>query len=161
MALPLWSDIHPEILTAIHAALPTVSVAAGTGNAVWTSWEAAALNVVEAAKKGGTGIAALPYVFVDAGMIAPDSEFQPLGGESWRMPISFFYIDTCDQATAHLKLRALREYFDLPTRAFTNFSIMEYGTIDASGGNPVVAEFVKVRTVLRGGVLRYEPGWEV
>jgi hypothetical protein len=142
--------------------LPAVSIAADNTNAVWSSWEAVVLNVVEAAKKGGTGIAALPYVFVDAGQFLPDGEFEPLGGESWRMPISFYYIDKCDQATAHLKLRALREYFDLPTRQFTNWSVMEYGMIDASGGNPVVAELgSKVRTTLRGGVLRYEPGWEV
>jgi hypothetical protein len=162
MALPSWPDIKAELLTVIHTVWSEITVTSGDKKGVWTSWEAVALNAVEEAKKDGVNAPDLPFVLIEVGKFDPDSEFQPLAGESWRMPISIYYVDRCTEATAHSKLKALRDYLDLPSRTFTNWSVMEYGSVDASGSNAVMAEFAsKLRTTLRGGVLRYEPGWEV
>jgi len=162
MAIPLWSDIYPEILTGIHAALPSVSISAGTGNAVWSSFQAVTQNIVENAKLDGSGIAGLPFVFVEGGEYQPDPEWG-VAQLYYRAPLRIYYVDSnVNQDAVFTALNALRTYFDSPTRQFSHFQVIEVGAVHSSGSNEVMASLAsQLRTTLRGGYVSWDPGWLV
>jgi len=162
MALPTWADFYTEILTAVHAAIPGISIAAGTQNAVWSSYEAVIFNVVEAAKRGGTGMASPPFVFIDAGEFMVDAEWG-VSQFYYRAPIRIYYVDAnVSQESVVTALNAIKSYFDLSTRQFTHFQVIETGAVHSSGGNAVMADLAaQVRTTLRGGYVSWDPGFLV
>ena len=166
MGIPTWPSIYAEIRTAVHTIFPAINITPGDDDQeIFTSFQLTTKNIIEIINLASVNAPSAPFVLVQAGNFNIDDEFSGIGavGETYRMPISLYYLDLSKtQSTVHAQLETMRAYFDNPAAAFTNFQVMERGMVEASGENPVMAEFAqRLRTTIRGGVVTWSPGWVV
>lgn len=159
--MPIFPDVLDELTAYVRSRIPLAAPSAGVFNLL-TSVQASQRSFVEEVK---AATITLPCVVIQIGDDEPDTEFG-VSSDLRRYPIALHLLQAWGplgtQRTLHAALKSLRQGLESPVTPFTNFFVVERGTVRTGTENPVSKElFVDADATIIAGTLEYVPGIQV